>query len=217
MRLQTSERVDIADGPVDSRSKVSPPIARLVSENPLREPWIFVEGEDHTKDHYHPLTDKEWVKWRNEDPESFDDRYELCEEGREMLRIPTSEAGTETPSSCPGNRSESHWWTSTRNYSHQCATLWGASTWPCWTNLDPRSLTSKGENKRNEPAQHSTAQHSTAQHSTAQHPRKKDLRLWRSENWRPCYKWPRTKEKNGRNKDRRKRRNYWSLDRRRRP
>jgi hypothetical protein len=45
MRLQTSERVDIADGPVDSRSKVSPPIARLVSENPLREPWIFVEGE----------------------------------------------------------------------------------------------------------------------------------------------------------------------------
>jgi hypothetical protein len=50
MRLQTSERVDIADGPVDSRSKVSPPIARLVSENPLREPWIFVEGEDHTKD-----------------------------------------------------------------------------------------------------------------------------------------------------------------------
>ena len=50
MRLLTSERVDIADGPVDSRSKVSPPIARLVSENPLREPWIFVEGEDHTKD-----------------------------------------------------------------------------------------------------------------------------------------------------------------------
>jgi hypothetical protein len=41
-------------------------------------------------------TEKEWVKWRNEDPESFDDRYELCEEGPAMLRIPTSEAGTET-------------------------------------------------------------------------------------------------------------------------
>ena len=86
MRLQTSERADIADGPGDSRSKVSPPIARLVSENPLRKPWIFVEGEDPTKDHYHQLTDKEWVKWRNEDPESFDDRYELCEEGPAMYK-----------------------------------------------------------------------------------------------------------------------------------
>ena len=61
MRLQTSERADIADGPGDSRSKVSPPIARLVSENPLREPWIFVEGEDPTKDHYRQLTDKDLV------------------------------------------------------------------------------------------------------------------------------------------------------------
>ena len=74
MRPKTSERVDIADGPVDSRSKVSPPTARLVSENPLRELWIFVQGEDHTKDHYRQLTDKKWIKWRNEDPESFDDR-----------------------------------------------------------------------------------------------------------------------------------------------
>ena len=38
-------------------------------------------------------------------------------------------------------------------------------------------------------------------------PQKKDRRLWRSENWRPCYKWPGTKEKNGRNKERRTRRN----------
>jgi len=49
VRLQTSKRVEIADGSGDSRPKVSPPIARLVSENPLREPWIFVQGEDHTR------------------------------------------------------------------------------------------------------------------------------------------------------------------------
>ena len=48
----------------------------------------------------------------------------------------------------------------------------------------------------------------TQRASTA--PQKKDLRLWKSANLRPCYKWPRTKEKNGRNNDRRKRRNYWS-------
>ena len=97
MRLQTSERADIADGPGDSRSKVSPPIARVVSENPLREPWIFVEGEDPTKDHYRQLTDKEWVKWRNEDPESFDDRYELCEEGPAMYKKRSSTSSRKTP------------------------------------------------------------------------------------------------------------------------
>ena len=76
---------------------MSPPIARLVSENPLREPWIFVEGEDPTKDHYRHLTDKEWVKWRNEDPESFDDRYELCEEGPAMYRKRSSTSSRKTP------------------------------------------------------------------------------------------------------------------------
>ena len=57
-----------------------------MSENPLREPRIFVQGEDHTKDHYRPLTDKEWIKWRNEDPTSFDDRCVLCEEGPAMYK-----------------------------------------------------------------------------------------------------------------------------------
>ena len=256
MRLQTSERADIADGPGDSRSKVSPPIARLVSENPLREPWIFVEGEDPTKDHYRKLTDKEWVKWRNEDPESFDDRYELCEEGPAMYKKRSSTSSRKTPREEAPQQEPIDWdevegeersetfrqqfvgkdgtkpfdytgrdmerrkFFPTRDADHpaytvpnlslrqqaviggllslsrvptsevgtesdrdtvklpresaliQCATLWGASTWPCWRNLDPRSLR-KGENKRKEPVQH---------------PRKKDQRLWRSENWRPCYK-----------------------------
>jgi hypothetical protein len=39
------------------------PITKLVPENPLREPWIFVQGKDHTNDHYRPLMDKEWIKW----------------------------------------------------------------------------------------------------------------------------------------------------------
>ena len=66
-RQRSSERVAVAgkDGE-DGESGVteSPPITKLVSENPLREPWIFVQGEDHTKDHYRPITDKEWTRYR---------------------------------------------------------------------------------------------------------------------------------------------------------
>jgi hypothetical protein len=74
----------------------SPPITKLVSENPLREPWIIVQGEDHTKDHYRPLTDKEWIKWRNEDPVSFDDRYEPCEECPAVYKKRSSSRKTTT-------------------------------------------------------------------------------------------------------------------------
>ena len=58
MGLRLSERVDVADRSGESGVTESP-ITKLVSENPLREPWTFVQGEDHTKDHYLPLTDKE--------------------------------------------------------------------------------------------------------------------------------------------------------------
>jgi len=58
VRLRTSEWVDVIDRTGESRSKESPPMAKLVSENPPRDPWIFVQGEDHTKDHYRWLTDK---------------------------------------------------------------------------------------------------------------------------------------------------------------
>jgi len=85
-RRRESERVAVAGKDGESGVTESPPITKLVSENPLREPWIFVQGEDHTKDHYRPLTDKEWIKWRNEDPVSFDDRYEPCEEGPAMYK-----------------------------------------------------------------------------------------------------------------------------------
>jgi len=53
-RLRTSERVDVAVRSGESGVTESSPITKLVSENPLREPWIFVQGEDHTKDHNRP-------------------------------------------------------------------------------------------------------------------------------------------------------------------
>ena len=85
-RLRSSERVAVAGKDGERGVTESPPITKLVSKNPLREPWIFVQGKDHTKDHYRPLTDKEWIKWRNEDTGSFDDRYEICEESPAMYR-----------------------------------------------------------------------------------------------------------------------------------
>ena len=93
--LRTSERVDIADRSGDSGSKVSPPIARLVSENPLRETWIFVQGEATPRTT--TVTNNEWVKWRNEDPGSFDDRYEICEEGPAIFRKRSSTLSLKTP------------------------------------------------------------------------------------------------------------------------
>ena len=72
----------------------SPPMETL--DPWLREPWIFVQGSDSTKDHYRPLTDKEWIKWRSQDPISFDDRYELCEDGPAMYRKRTATSSQKT-------------------------------------------------------------------------------------------------------------------------
>ena len=33
-----------------------------------------------------PITDNKRIKWRNEDPTSFDDRYKLSEEGPAMYK-----------------------------------------------------------------------------------------------------------------------------------
>ena len=49
-------------------------------------------GTDYSKDHYRQLMDKQWIKWRSQDPVSFDDRYELCEEGPAMYVKQTYEA-----------------------------------------------------------------------------------------------------------------------------
>ena len=48
-RRRESERVAVAGKDGESGVTESPPITKLVSENPLREPWIFVQDEDHTK------------------------------------------------------------------------------------------------------------------------------------------------------------------------
>jgi len=98
--LRSSERVDIADDVGESRLTESPSKARLVSENMLQEPRIFVHGADQTKDHYRKLTDKDWIKWRSQDPVSFDDRYERCgaEEGPYMYRKRASTSSGKTTS-----------------------------------------------------------------------------------------------------------------------
>ena len=95
IRRHNEEEEEAADDGVGAGAE-SPPMATLVSENPLREPWIFVQGSDSTKDHYRPLTDKEWIKWRSQDPISFDDRYELCEDGPEMYRKRTATSSQKT-------------------------------------------------------------------------------------------------------------------------
>jgi len=94
-RRHNEEEEEAADDGVGAGTE-SPPMATLVSENPLREPWIFVQGSDSTKDHYRPLTDKEWIKWRSQDPVSFDDRYELCEDGPAMYRKRTATSSRKT-------------------------------------------------------------------------------------------------------------------------
>jgi len=57
--LRTSELEDDAADAGESALTESPPMAKLVSENTLREPWIFIQGADPTKDYYRLLTDKD--------------------------------------------------------------------------------------------------------------------------------------------------------------
>jgi len=47
--------------------------------------------------HYRPLTDKEWIKWRSQDPVYFNDRYELCEDGPAMYKKRISTSSPKNP------------------------------------------------------------------------------------------------------------------------
>ena len=86
-RLRTSERVAVAGK--DGESGVTE------SHQPLQSWCLKTRCGSHGSLSkakttpsvvFRPLTDKEWIKRRNEDPVSFDDQCEQCKEGPSMYK-----------------------------------------------------------------------------------------------------------------------------------